>query len=55
MTATAPKPRQLFLRLDPQIDELIDMLCKRRRVRRSAWIRDALNLAIDLEMGTRSE
>lgn len=52
----APEPadlRQLFLRITPEIDELITALAKRRRTKKNAWLRDAINLAIDLETGAR--
>jgi predicted transcriptional regulator len=52
MTTTAT--RQIFFRVDPEIDALITELAKRRRTKRNAWLRDAINLAIDLESGART-
>jgi predicted HicB family RNase H-like nuclease len=46
--------RQLFLRITPEMDELVTALAKRRRVKKNQWCRDAINLAIDLENGARS-
>jgi hypothetical protein len=52
--ATETDMRQIFLRVTPEIDALITTLAKRRRTKRNAWLRDAINLAIDLENGARS-
>ena len=51
---TTANTKQIFLRVDDEIDALITELSKRRRVKRNAWLRDAINLAIDLENGARS-
>ena len=51
---TTANTKQIFLRVDAEIDALITELSKRRRVKRNAWLRDAINLAIDLESGARS-
>jgi hypothetical protein len=47
--------KQLVLRVTPEVDALISALAKRRRVKRNAWLLDAINLAIDLESGARSQ
>jgi predicted HicB family RNase H-like nuclease len=54
MTTNTPTMKQVFLRVDEEIDALITELSKRRRVKRNAWLRDAINLAIDLESGARN-
>jgi uncharacterized protein (DUF1778 family) len=46
--------RQIFLRVTPEIDELITALAKRRRTKKNQWILDAINLAIDLESGAHT-
>jgi uncharacterized protein (DUF1778 family) len=51
---TKTKRSQLGIRIDPEIIELINAAAKRRRTRPSQWIRDAVNLALELEAGSRS-
>jgi hypothetical protein len=46
--------KQIFFRVDAEIDALITELAKRRRTKRIQWLRDAINLAIDLENGARN-
>jgi predicted transcriptional regulator len=53
MTEDRKGTKQVFLRVDDEIDALITALAKRRRVKRNAWLRDAINLAIDLESGAQ--
>lgn len=44
---------QIGLRIDPEIIELIAAAAKRRRTKPAQWLRDAINLALDLENGAR--
>jgi uncharacterized protein (DUF1778 family) len=50
---TKPRRAQVGLRLDPEIIELINAAAKRRRTRPAQWMRDALNLALELENGAQ--
>jgi predicted HicB family RNase H-like nuclease len=44
--------KQIFFRVDAEMDAMITAAAKRRRTKRNQWMRDALNLALDLENST---
>jgi uncharacterized protein (DUF1778 family) len=52
MTETATK--QITIRVTDEIDALINAAAKRRRTKKNQWIKDSINLALDLETGARS-
>jgi uncharacterized protein (DUF1778 family) len=51
---TKTKRSQIGLRIDPETIGLINAAAKRRRTKPAQWMRDALNLALELENGARS-
>jgi hypothetical protein len=45
------EPAKLNIRTDRETIAIIDILSKRRKTSRTQWLRDAIQLAISLEMG----